>query len=260
MHKNGFSLILIIGITAVLVILGIIAFSQFSKKSGENNLRPQEATIINKQERKLVALGASVTKANNLSANLKSDNPDYSFVTGTKIDSLYLFLKNKGENITPVNLAESGADSRSVLDKQVSNAVSFYPKYVTIDMTTDILQNDSPQNLISNLSAIVTQVRREDTTMLVGSYPNFPKMRSASHPSCKEDKLKVGFEKLTSEKISIFNKAIDDFTKENNLVFVNIYETLGPEDVSEYDCVHPNIVGQKKLAKVWIDALKQEMR
>ncbi len=251
MSKRGFSLIPIAVIVAALAILGVIAFSQFSKKGGGTR---------NGQERKLVALGASMTKANNLSGSLTGDNPEYSFVTGTKINSLYLFLKNKGENLAPVNLAESGADSRSVLQKQVPNTVSFHPEYVTIDVTADILKDDSPQNLIRNLSDIIAQVGKEDATILVGSYPNFPKMRSASYPACKEDKLKMGFDKLTSGKILAFNKAIADFAGENNLIFVDIYETLGPEDVSEYDCVHPNVEGQKKLAKAWIDALKQEAR
>lgn len=260
MSRRGFSLVLIMVAVAALAVLGIFAFNQLSKKGGEDDLPPSEITKNNEQERKLVALGASVTKANNLSASLTGDNPEYSFVTGTKIDSLYLFLKSKGEHITPVNLAESGADSRSVLDKQVPNAVSFHPKYVTIDAASDILKDDSPQNLIRNLSDIVAQVRKEDAIVLVGSYPDFPKIRSASYLACREDKLKVGFDKLTSGKILAFNKAIGDFARGNNLIFVDIYETLGPEDVSEYDCVHPNMEGQKKLAKVWINALKQKVR
>jgi lysophospholipase L1-like esterase len=256
MNKKGFSLIPIIVIIIVLVIGGIAIFKLLPKDKIPSNISPPKLTNTSGEERKLIALGASISKANNLSTSLTGDYPEYSFATGTKINSLYLYLKNKGENLIAVNLAESGADSRRVFESQVTSAVGYYPKYVTIDVTADILTDSSPQKLVSNLAGIVGQLKREDTVILVGSYPNFPKMRSASYPSCKEDKLKVGFDKVTNEKILAFNKAIADFARENKVIFVNIYDTLGPEDVSDYDCVHPNIEGQKKLAKTWIEALK----
>jgi lysophospholipase L1-like esterase len=246
MKTKGFSGVLMV-VVAVLAILGVVVFSQLSKRGGEVGITP---------EKKFVALGASTTKANNLSSSQTGDNPEYSFATGTKIDSLYLYLKNKGESLTAVNLAESGANSRSVLQKQLPNAISYHPKYVTIDMITDILEDSSPVNLKRNLAEIVNQVKGEDVTILIGSYPNFPLLRTASYPACKEDKLGVGFDRLTPEKIQSFNQALQEFAQENDLIFVDLYNVLTPSDVSDYDCVHPNIEGQKKLAKAWIEVLK----
>ncbi len=254
--RGGFLPVMVIIVAAALVVLGIVAFDQLSKRDKEVSPGSQPVISKNGPERKLIALGGSITKANNLANNLTGDHPEYSFATGIKIDSLYLYLKNKGENLIAVNLAESGVDSRRVFESQVTSAISYNPKYVTIDVTVDILNDNSPQRLVDNLTSIVDQMKKEDTVILVGSYPNFPKMRSAAYPACREDKLKAGFDKLTDEKILMFNKAISDFARENKVIFVNVYDTLGPQDVSEYDCVHPNIEGQKKLAQTWIEALK----
>ncbi len=256
MKTKGFPGILIIATVAILAVVGVVTFSKFSEQEGRVGITPQ-STKTNGQERKFVALGASTTKANNLSSSLSGDNPEYSFATGTKIDSLYLYLKNKGESLTAVNLAESGANSKSVLQKQLPDAVSYHPKYVTIDMMSDILEDSSPDNLKRNLKEIVNRVRDKDIIILISSYPNFPLLRTAAYSACKEDKLQVGFDKLTAEKIQLFNQALREFAQENNLIFVNLYDVLEPSDVSDYDCVHPNIEGQKKLAKAWIEALEK---
>jgi lysophospholipase L1-like esterase len=259
MKTKGFSKILIIVIIAVLIVLGVIVFKQMSEKNGRTGIISQPLTAIkkNSQERKFVALGASTTKANNLSQIFIGDNPEYSFATGTKIESLYLYLKEKGENLTAVNLAESGANSKSVLQKQVPNAITYYPKYITIDIMADILEDSSPANLKRNLQEIISKIKGEETIILISSYPNFPLLRSASYSACKEDKLQVGFDKLTPEKIQSFNQALQEMASENDLIFVDLYSILTPSDVSDYDCVHPNIEGQKKLAKAWIKALEE---
>lgn len=249
MKAKGFSGVSIAVIVAILAVLGVIAFCQYTKL--------QSITKSDGQERNFVALGSSITKANNLSSKLTGDHPEYSFATGTKINSLFSFLKGQGENLTAVNLAESGADSDDVLHKQVPNAVSYHPKYVTIDMTTDILKDVTPINLERNLTEIVKMFESDDAIILIGSYPNIPLLRSASYPACIEDKLRVGFDKLTSEEIRTFNQMISDFASENNLIFVDLYSVLSPSDVSDYDCVHPNIEGQEKLAEAWIEALEK---
>ncbi len=248
--------LVVIMIVAILAIGGVVVFSQLVRKS-ERGVPPKRLTGADGQERKFVALGASTTKANNLSSVLVGDHPEYSFATGTKIESIFLYLKNKGEKITAINLAESGADSSSVLQKQVPNAVAYHPKYVTIDIMADVLKDATPAKLQRNLREIVAKVEGEDTVILVGSYPNFAKLRSASYPACKEDKLGVGFDKLTEEKIQTFNQAIRAVTEEKGLIFVDLYGVLGPQEVSDYDCVHPNIEGQKKLARAWIEALEK---
>lgn len=247
-------IVIAVGVIAVIAASGVFFLRRKTPISGGPPPAGSMETGTG-EGRKFVALGASITKGNNLSSKLIGDHPEYSFSTGTKIQSLYLFLKNGEEGLTAVNLAESGADSRKVLEQQVLNAISFRPKYVTVADLADILTESSPERFKKNLAEIVTKVKGEDTLVLVGSYPNFPKMRSASYTACKEDKLRLGVNKLTEEKILIFNRAIGEVAREKGIIFVDIYDVLGPEDVSDYDCLHPNISGQEKLAKRWIEIL-----
>lgn len=256
MEKRGFSVLPVVLLVGIVVALGAVVFGVLGKGGGKApslNL-PGQTEVV--EGRKFVALGASFTKANNLSSSLVGDNGEYSFATGTKIESIYLYLKNSGEKLNPVNLAESGADSKSVLQKQVSNAVSYQPKLVTIDIMVDIFTADTPADLRRNLTEIVRQVKGEDTTILLASYPNLTKMRTAAFPACQEDKLRIGVDRLTQEKIQTFNQMLREFAAESRLIFVDLYDVLGPAEVSDYDCLHPNIEGQKKLAKAWIEALK----
>lgn len=258
MHKKIFTILLVVIFLVIITVVAIILF-KISDKGKDKIALPNfiRSKMNTAQEEKFIAIGASIAKANNLSLSLIGDNPDYSFATGTKIESIFLYLTNQGKNLTPINLAESGANSQSVLEKQVPNVITYQPQYVTIDATSDILENATPTELIKNLSKIITKIKTEDTIILIGSYPNFPKAREAQYPACKEDKLQVGFDKLTQDKILSFNQALKNFANQNNLVYVDIYNVLEPSDISDYDCIHPNIEGQKKLAKVWIEALKE---
>lgn len=246
--KNGFSAILIIILAAFLIVVGMVVFKQIPQKGPESSVT---------SEQKLVALGSSMTKANNLSSNLVGDHPEYSFATGTKVESLYLYLKKKGENISPTNLAESGANSQKVLSQQVPNALSFHPKYISIDIMADIFEEDTPIKFKQNLKEIVKQLKNQENTVLIGTYPNLVLMRQASFPSCSQDKLGLGIAKLTQEKLKLFNAAISEVASTYGLILVDNFNSLGPGQVSDYDCLHPNIEGQNKLAKAWITALEK---
>lgn len=248
LKKNGFS-ILMVGILAAFAFAAALVLMFKTKQSPENG--------PSNQERNLVAIGASFTKANNLSSKMVGDNPEYSFATGTKIESLYLYLKKNGEDVNPKNLAESGADSQKVLSQQVPNAISFQPKYVLIDVMADIFEEERPIKFKKNLTEITKQLKNQDTTILISTYPNLVLMRKAGLPSCTEDKLGLGIDKVTEEKLKLFNEAIQQVAGENSLILVDNFTTLGPGDVSDYDCLHPNIEGQKKLAQTWISVLKK---
>jgi len=260
--SSALTIILVIAVVLILLVGGVLWYIWQKNENNKPTSQPAETTSAStsQQERKYVALGASTTKANNLSTELVGDNPDYSFATGTKIDSVYSYLKSINRNITPVNLAESGVNSQTVLERQVPNALSYHPKYVTIDVMADFLESDSPQKLKGNLEEIITQLKTDDAVVLVGSYPNLIKMRTAPYPSCKEDKLRVGFDKVTTERILAFNQAIKEVAQNSKVEYVENYDVLGPDDVSNYDCIHPNNEGQKKLAQSWIRSLKSVLK
>lgn len=213
-------------------------------------------TVKVQEERKLVALGSSFTKANNLGSGKVGDSPEYSFSTGAKINSLYKYLKDKGENIIPINLASSGADTREILERQIPNAVSYHPKYITIDPGADIIIGTPVEKFEGNLSEIISQIKTDENIVAINTYPDFSKMRDASHFACKEDKLRLGVDKLTKERVELFNGVIKKVADEYNLLVVDLYNILGPEEVSDYDCLHINVQGQEKVAAQLADVLK----
>lgn len=255
MNKKVSLAILLIIVVAGLAVLARIVFTPSpgspEKREGYEKSLP---------ERNFVALGASITKANNLSSKMVGDHPEYSFSTGTEIDSVYLYLKNRGENLNAINLAESGAASKDILAKQVPRAVELHPRYITLGVGADVLDGTSIEQFRRNLEEIISKIKTGDVTVLVGSYPNLFYLRRAAYSSCTQDKLGLGIGRLTEEKLKSFNQVIREIVEENGLIFVDIYDVLEPEDVSDYDCIHPNIEGQRKLAQEWIQVLEVQRR
>jgi len=207
-------------------------------------------------ERNFVALGSSLTRASNLSTTKQGEHEEYSFSVGTQIESVYLHLKNQGENLTPVNLASPGAETRDILERQVPQVVSYEPRYVTIDPGADLVDGLSVAQFKQNLTQIIDRLQStDDVVIMMFTYPNFPKMRSASYSSCKGNKLGLSLESLTEENIKAFNQAMQEVAAEKGVILVDIYDLLGPGDVSDYDCLHTNIEAQKKIAQEFIKVL-----
>ena len=248
-------IVTVIGVTKALSLKNLKYSTQ--KTSSPTDTKNYIKNAEDRESQVLVALGSSTTKANNLSSNLKGDNPEYSFATGTKINSLFLHLKQQRDNFIAVNLAESGATSYDVLQKQVPQAISYQPAIITIDIMADILSTATPTAFKTNLKKIVDEIKDQNTTILIASYPNFSLLRTALHSACQEDTLGVGVDQLSTEKIRSYNQIIQELASEQNLIFVDLYNTLSPDDVSNYDCIHPNIEGQQKLAEAWILALEK---
>lgn len=246
----------------ILIIGGFIAVSQFSKQGGQEKLTPIDGFREDTAKvpvKKLVALGASMTKANNLSSELVGDYEEYSFVTGTKINSFSQYLKSKGENLTAINLAESGVNSKRMLQTQLPNAITYHPKYATIDIVADIFEETTTKEFKENMTAIVKKLKENDTIIFITTYPNLWAMRTAPHPTCQIDKLRIGIDKATPSRLQSFNQAIKEIAAENGLILVDFYEVLGPDEVSDYDCLHPNIAGQEKLAEKLIASLESNL-
>ncbi|MDD3083497.1 MAG: GDSL-type esterase/lipase family protein [Candidatus ainarchaeum sp.] len=227
----------------------------------EGGINSQTISLYLKEElaeKKIVALGDSITKANNLSPNLVGDHEEYSFSTGNKIESLFVYLRSKGENILAFNLAESGATSENILEHQVKNVFEYNPKYITITVGGgDILENVSVQAFKSNMIGIINQIKNKENIVLIATLQNIHLMQTANFDSCKEDILKINIENITNEKIIEFNEAIKELAEEMDLILVDLYNVLGPEDVSDYDCLHLNINGQEKVAKEFINAINK---
>jgi lysophospholipase L1-like esterase len=107
----------------VLVLLGI-GYAGRASPDGPAPA-PGKRTVV------LIALGDSITTAA-MTCGVAFNCPDYSWVTGTRVDSLYQQLRaRKKVNVRPVNLAEPG-DGVAHLAGQASTAVARKADYITI--------------------------------------------------------------------------------------------------------------------------------
>lgn len=252
-------LILTVALTAVLFAgCGKITSQQTQSSLPGNKTLSSTNKAGAELENKLVALGSSLTQASNLSTDKQGENEEYSFSTGTKIDSLYLYLKKKYPGLSLVNLASPGAEMKDILERQLDKALSKNPKFISIDPGADIVsRNPSVANFKQNLSQIMQKID-SNTTVFLFTYPNFLRMREANYASCGENKVGVSLENLSQSNVGAFNKAIKEAAAQyDNVILADIYDLLGPDDISDYDCLHINVNGQKKIAQQFINLLNQ---
>jgi outer membrane murein-binding lipoprotein Lpp len=247
-------------IMAIFILAGCI-----NSKGSEPTKAPEVKTQTSTQnsqsavklENKLVALGSSLTRASNVSTDKQGENNDYSFSIGTKIESLYLYLKSQESGLSIVNLASPGAEMIDILERQLPAALPENPKYVSLDPGADIVSsNPSVSRLKQNLVGILEKINPA-TTVFLFSYPNFTKMRTADFSSCQENKVGVSLENLSEKNVLAFNQAMAQVVATRpNVIFIDIYNLLGPGDISDYDCLHINVSGQQKIAAEFIKKLK----
>lgn len=203
----------------------------------------------------LVALGDSITNASSPSYSMPGDNRSYSFSTGTNIGSVYNHLINSGLSTSPHNLAVSGAKSADMLSGQVPTAINLNPNYLTIliggnDMLSLLSgQPVTPAQFQSNLSAAASQIQAPGRRVLIGTIPNYGVMWQAGYPACASYPYDPA---LVSWAISQYNSIISGVASTYGFTLVDLYPYLGTGDVSDYDCLHPNLSGQQKIANRFI--------
>ena len=234
--------------------------SSGSKKSGSSSSgsTSQNGSGGGSTNLVLVALGDSITNANSPSSSMVGDNKSYSFSTGSNINSLYNHLINSGLSVAPYNLAVSGAKSADMLSGQVPTAVSLNPNYVTIliggnDMLS-LLSGEpvTPEQFQSNLSAAANQIKASGRRVLLGTIPNYGVMWQAGYPACANYPYDPA---LVSWAIDQYNSIISGVALSSGSTLVDLYPYLGTGDVSDYDCLHPNLTGQQKIANRFIAGL-----
>lgn len=257
--KPGISKIWWIVIIILVLIIGLGIWFYFWLGSEKPVSETKESSTQTTEESgDLIALGNSITQANGLSTQMGSDNPDYSFSTGTEINSLYLYLRNQGKNLNPVNLSVSGASAQDILRDQVPQIADYNPKYITLQVGgNDMLGGFTLSEFEENLKAIISEIKDEDAKILIASIPNLIQMQTANYASCETNKIALNVETPAEAYIKAFNAIIRDIALDNDLIFVDIFPILGTEEVSEHDCLHPNISGQEKIAAEFIKALEK---
>jgi lysophospholipase L1-like esterase len=207
----------------------------------------------------LVAIGDSITNASNPQLNMIGNNPSYSFSTGTNINSFYKYLLAR-QSLTPINLAVSGAKTSDCLSSQVPRIIDYNPKYITILIGgNDLLSYLSetpvlPADFESNINSIIAGAVGTGRTVLVGNIPNYSTIWQADYSACNPYKSLDS--SLVAIGINYFNGKISTATNNNGAMLVDLFNSdLGTGDVSEVDCIHPNLSGQQKIADRFIDRL-----
>jgi lysophospholipase L1-like esterase len=248
------TVIVLVIVLIVGVIGGILWWS--GQRSQSNQPVDQAKTDQVNQKRKLVALGSSISTAHNLSSELQGDNKEYSFATGIEIESVYQALKDWGEEIAPINLASAGATTEDILANQLENVLSYNPKFVVLDPGADLVSEVPVEKFESNLNQIIKKLGSNDRIIMIINYPNFVRLRQSHYQSCKQDKLSLGsgLSNLDRARIKQFNQVIEKVSEQNNLILADIYQILSSAELSDFDCLHPSIDGQKKIAQKLIQA------
>jgi len=259
MERRGFSAILIVVILALLLVIALVVGGVFkNEEHGEEAVNREPAGAISQEmpEERIVALGSSLSRASNLSTEMQGENSDYSFSTGTKMQSVYLFLKASEKDLVASNLASPGAEMRDILERQLPEALRLNPKYLTLDPGADVVSRNSVPEYREGLTQILDRINPK-TEVMIFTYPNFVEMRSANFPSCRENKVGVELENLSEKNIQLFNTVIKEVVEgRENVLLVDIYDLFGQGEISDYDCLHVNLAAQRKLANEFIRRLK----
>jgi len=232
-----------------------------NKNSSKNNLDSTSSSASpdtsgeTSSEIYLIALGDSITRANGLSASMTGDNPSYSFATGASISSLYLSLKYSGVITNSANIAVSGAKSSDVLASQVPKVAGYNPKYISLLVGgNDILNYWAPSTFQGYLTQIAAGIKKDGRTVLIGTIPNYVEMKRANLAAC-EPHLNEVEEAALAWALNQYNSIISSTASQNDFKLVDLYPYLGQGDISDADCIHPNISGQQKIANQFKSAL-----
>lgn len=211
------------------------------------------------------ALGDSGTTAFN--ADQEWNNKDYSWATGTKVNSHYMRLQKKYDKVKVINMAIPGADSTDLF-RQADQASIVKLDYVTILIGANDFCNDiaEPEGYGKNVLKAIERIRKTSprAKILLSSLPNIPKVRKVAETmSCKF----IWREAMKHCDVSDTNKFMRNWVGMNmelsQIAMLDDGIRYSPslsqreitaEGISNVDCFHPNAVGQEAIAEMtWKD-------
>lgn len=238
---------------------GIIFWYYFQIKEEVTNIGNLAQVEFQEKEKSkvvIVALGDSLTKAANPSREFRGDQEDYSYATGTKIDSFAKLMETKGYEVEAYNLAVSGAKTKEALDDQVPKAKNYSPDYVLITVGgNDAMKGEDINEVKENLQKILESFPQ--SKKLWGNIPNLAEFRKAPYPECQEPLKEIevinNVEQFVEIYIKVYNHSLAGIVTSNGGEVVDLFDLLDRNDVSEADCLHFSISGQKNAAKAFFE-------
>lgn len=241
----------------ILIILGVVFGIYYFNPSQKQTATPSSSSSPTpKKQITIVALGDSLTKAANPSPELIGDQPEYSYACGDKIESLAKLKEKEGYEVNCYNLAESGARSDQVLKQQVPEAVDYQPDFVVMTVGgNDATGGVSTAVFKENVAKIIDNF--PNSKILIGNIPNLDEFRKNNYPACSTPLTQYReLESLTSVYILTYNLVIKSL-ESKNVKIIDLFNLLGKEDASSYDCLHFSISGQEKTAQAFFERAKE---
>lgn len=226
--------------------------------------------------RVMAALGDSITRAFNVDeCCLLQDAPQYSWSTGTEVDSHLMRLRQRfpGAEITSNNFAVSGARASDV-PAQMGKALSANADYVTLAIgANDVCATTAPtrDQFINPIRSALASFSRAQPSgqLLLTSIPDVLALRSTLQSNERALAIWATFgicrsalspaatseqREQTQQRLTAFNTALKETCKEfpqcnwdENAVATTPFSAA---DVSAIDFFHPSIKGQQLIAAV----------
>lgn len=270
LKKHISSSVGIIIILIVIQIVGLIGYLVLGGFNFSNFSASNQAVSKTKSKITLIALGDSISRAANLADDKIGDNPAYSFACGSQIRSLAKYLKSKYK-VTCKNLSVSGATSATLLSNQAPQVKSKKPKFITLEIGgNDLALGVTTSQFEINLTAIIKILKKTKAKIYLSTIYDLGKMREADYPVCKKRNLSGAYKdyspliaklplrdynQLISGVISYYNKVIEKVAINQKVILVDIYPYLNKDHISPYDCYHPSLAGQGKIAELFANKM-----
>jgi lysophospholipase L1-like esterase len=248
---------------------------QITASNGDTTLHQNfMLTVFNKQTMNILPLGNSLTNGSNMFNSYRRDLWQMLHKANYNFDFIGSWDKpNIGGNVPNADFdmdhdGHSGWKASDLLnqpdwDKQKGNIKdwlqTYTPDIVLLEFgTNEVFQCVTNRDAINNIDTVIQLLREKNKSVKI-LLAQIPPLGAgwANKKLCNND---IEYAKAVIE----FNKAILQYGKAKNstaspIIIVDQFTGVNPA-VDMYDDIHPNAIGEKKMAGKWFAAIKKYLR
>jgi lysophospholipase L1-like esterase len=248
---------------------------QITASNGDTTLRQNfMLTVFNKQTMNILPLGNSLTNGSNMFNSYRRDLWQMLHKANYNFDFIGSWDKpNIGGNVPNADFdmdhdGHSGWKASDLLnqpdwDKQRGNIrdwlLTYTPDIALLEFgTNEVFQCVTNRDAINNIDTVIQLLREKNKSVKI-FLAQIPPLGAAwaDKKLCNND---IEYAKAVIE----FNKAILQYGKAKSstaspIIIVDQFTGVNPA-VDMYDDIHPNTIGEKKMAGKWFAAIKKYLR
>ena len=248
---------------------------QITASNGDTTLHQNfMLTVFNKQTMNILPLGNSLTNGSNMFNSYRRDLWQMLHKANYNFDFIGSWDKpNIGGNVPNADFdmdhdGHSGWKASDLLnqpdwDKQRGNIrdwlLTYTPDIALLEFgTNEVFQCVTNRDAINNIDTVIQLLREKNKSVKI-FLAQIPPLGAAwaDKKLCNND---IEYAKAVIE----FNKAILQYGKAKSstaspIIIVDQFSGVNPA-VDMYDDIHPNIIGEKKMAGKWFAAIKKHLR